>query len=84
LSIRSASISSHVEDNVLQAGGLCDLPVDTSTSPDRHRGSVDNEVTNLTEKVVLIEVSANVSAVIKRISDMLRTWLVYQLAPPGR
>lgn len=44
----------HVEDNVLEGGGLGSLPVDTSTRGLRHGGQVDLEVADLTEEVVLV------------------------------
>ena len=44
----------HVEDDVLERGGLSDLPVNTGTSSLRHASKVNDKVTNLAEEVVLV------------------------------
>jgi hypothetical protein len=54
LAILVATISSHVENNVLQTSCLCNLPMNTSADIHRHCGSINDEVSNLTEKVILI------------------------------
>jgi len=46
----------HIELYVLQAGGLRDLPVDTSTYGCRHCSHIDDEVSDLAEEVVLVGV----------------------------
>lgn len=55
LSVGSATVGAHVEDNVLQRGSLSDLPVDASTSGVVHGSEVDLEVANLTKEVVLVD-----------------------------
>jgi hypothetical protein len=55
LSIRSTSVASHVEHNILQAGSLSNLPMNTSTSGDWHSGGVKNKVADLSEEVVLFD-----------------------------
>lgn len=58
-----AAIGSHVENDVLETGGLGNLPVDTGTGSGGHRGQVDDEVADLAEEVVLVgePVDASVS-----------------------
>jgi hypothetical protein len=53
LLIRSSSIASHVENDILQACCLRHLPVDACTSAERHGCCVENKITDLAEKVVL-------------------------------
>ena len=54
LSVLGATILAHVEDDVLQARRLGNLPVETGAPVDGHLGEVDDEVANLTEEVVLV------------------------------
>lgn len=55
LGVGSTTVCAHVEDNVLQRGGLRNLPMDTGTSGVVHGGQVDLEVANLAEEVVLVD-----------------------------
>lgn len=50
------STSNHLEANVLQTGGLGNLPVNTRPRVRGQGGQVDDEVTNLPEEIVLIGV----------------------------
>ena len=61
LSIGRPSVGSHVEDNVLKRSSLGNLPMDTSTSSDRHSCSIDDEVADLPEEVVLVRIPVNTS-----------------------
>lgn len=54
----------HVEDDVLEARSLGDLPVDSSASGRRHSSQINDEVPNLTEEVVLIGVPIGTSILI--------------------
>lgn len=51
-----AASPDHLEADVLQAGCLTDLPVDTSTAVHRHGPEVDDKVANGAEEVVLVGV----------------------------
>ena len=61
LSIGRPSVGSHIEYNVLKRSSLGNLPMDTSTSSDRHSRSVDDEVADLSEEVVLVRIPVNTS-----------------------
>lgn len=54
LLIGASTISAHVEDNILQTGSLCNLPVNTSTVSEWHGREINVEVSDLTEEVVLV------------------------------
>jgi hypothetical protein len=71
LNVGARAVGAHVEDDVLERGSLSNLPMDTSTSSDRHVRNVNNEVTDLTEEVVLVCVPVTASIV----SDLIRSAL---------
>jgi hypothetical protein len=53
LGIGSSSIGSHVENDILQASSLSNLPMNASASGYWHSSGVNDEVANLPEEVVL-------------------------------
>ena len=70
----------HFEANVLQAGGLGDLPVDTGSSSSRHGSDINDKVANLSVEVVLVCVPVTASIV----SDLIRSALgIKTHAPPS-
>lgn len=70
LSVGSARVGVHVEDNVLKTSGLSNLPVDTSASLGTQVGDVNDEVANLTEKVVLVGVPVGTVILVRvRVDD---------------
>jgi hypothetical protein len=56
LGICSSSISSHVENDVLQTSSLSNLPMNTSASADRHGSNVNDKVTNLSVEIILFKI----------------------------
>lgn len=54
LLVRGTTVLTHVEDNIVQTGGLGDLPVDAGTLVEWHVLDVDDKVANLAEEVVLV------------------------------
>ena len=54
LLVGASTISAHVEDNILQTGSLCNLPVNASTVGKWHGREVNVKVPDLTEEVVLV------------------------------
>lgn len=54
LLVGAPTISAHVEDDILQTGSLRNLPVNSSTVGEWHASKINVEVSDLTEKVVLV------------------------------
>lgn len=55
----------HLKANVLQAGSLSNLPVDTGSGALRHSREIDNEVANRAEEVVLVGVPVGTVIVVR-------------------
>ena len=56
LSIGGSSIGAHIEDDILERSGLGNLPMNSSSYTNRHSSSINDEVADLAEEIVLIRV----------------------------
>lgn len=61
----AGSALDHVELNVLQAGGLRNLPMNTSACRGRHSGHVDDKIPDLAVEVILVGVPIRTAVIIR-------------------
>jgi hypothetical protein len=69
LVIRTTTLN-HVEDDILQAGGLSDLPMNASASRHGKTSEVDDKIADLAVEVVLVGVPVDTTSSIRvRVDD---------------